>query len=81
MNPGDAEDPPGETHGHGVAVASGFHVGRGTQLFEKLNLAPYAALLAAQVPLFFVVRTYCNPGFAVSVLAVDGYVAILSGAI
>lgn len=52
VNPGDTGDPPSETHGHGVAVASGFHVGRGTQLFEHLNLAPYAALFAAQVSLF-----------------------------
>ena len=52
VNPGDAGDPPSETNCHGIAIASGFHVRRGTQLFEHLNLAPDAALLTAQVPLF-----------------------------
>ena len=52
VNPGDAGDTPGETRGHGVAIASGFHIGRGKQLFEHLSFVPDAVLLAAQVQLF-----------------------------
>lgn len=52
VNPGDAGDPSGKSHRHGVAVASGLHIGRGTQFFEHLNLTSDTALLAAQVPLF-----------------------------